>query len=83
MTDIQPGRRERALQEMTREGQRLGMYPCKCGGEMRPGIAMQSTVVGSADFPGGEAVTLTEGGPGRLVDCWKCSDCGWSYTKGE
>lgn len=38
-----------------------------------------STLVGEPDFTGGEAVTLSEGGPGRLVAVMKCSECGWSY----
>ena len=44
-------------------------------------IAMESTYTGSPDFIGGEAVTLSEGGPGRLVECGrKCADCGHSET---
>lgn len=52
----------------------------KCGGPMRSGgIAMESTYTGSSDFPGGEVVTMHEGGPGRLVECGrKCVDCGHS-----
>ena len=46
---------------------------------MRDGIALESTLVGEPDFPGCEAVTLSEGGPGRLVAVMKCSECGWSY----
>ena len=26
-----------------------------------------------------EVVTLSEGGPGRLVAVMKCTECGWSY----
>ena len=54
----------------------------KCGGPMRTGgIAMESTYTGSPDFPGGEVVTMHEGGPGRLVECGrKCVDCGHSET---
>ena len=45
------------------------------------GIAMESTYTGSPDFPGGEVVTLSAGGPGRLVECGrKCVDCGHSET---
>ena len=25
-------------------------------------------------------MTLSAGGPGRLIDCMKCSACGWSVT---
>lgn len=52
----------------------------KCGGEMGPGEAMEMTWVGYPDFPGCEAVTMHYGGPGKLVDCFKCKDCGWSVT---
>lgn len=50
-----------------------------CQSPMRDGIALVSTLVGEPDFPGCEAVTLSEGGPGRLVAVMKCSECGWSY----
>jgi hypothetical protein len=53
----------------------------KCGGPMRHGIAMQSTLRGVRDFPScARVVTLSEGGPGRLIRCLKCSHCGWSTT---
>lgn len=50
----------------------------RCGGAMKRGKALVSTVTGSPDFPGGEVVTLSAGGPGRLVDCLKCAECGHS-----
>lgn len=50
----------------------------KCGAEMQPGKAMLSTVTGSPDLIGGEVVTFSPGGPGKLVDCMKCPQCGWS-----
>jgi len=50
----------------------------KCGGEMKPGKAMQETYTGTPDM--GEIVTMSAGGPGRLVDCMKCVECGWSTT---
>lgn len=52
----------------------------KCGGDMRPGSAIENTYTGSPDFPGGDVVTISPGGPGRLVDCMKCAACGWSVT---
>lgn len=52
----------------------------KCGGEMTKGKAMEMTVVGVPDFPGCDVVTMSFGGPGKLVDCMKCKDCGWSVT---
>lgn len=51
-----------------------------CGGAMKPGIAIQQTVSGAPDFPGAEAVTVSPGGTGRLIDCIKCEACGWSVT---
>lgn len=50
----------------------------RCGGQMKPGIALEQTYTGSPDFPGGEVVTMSPGGPGRLVRCMKCERCGWS-----
>ena len=50
----------------------------KCNIEMRPGKAIAQTVSGYPDFPGdSRAVTLSAGGPGVLIDCLKCSICGW------
>lgn len=55
----------------------------KCGGQMRPGIATgQTYTAGTPDFPGDEeAVTLSAGGPGKVIEAMKCSKCGWSVTK--
>lgn len=56
---------------------------CKrCGGIMRPGIAMgQTWSAGIPDFPGQDTcVTMSPGGPGRVIDCMKCEACGWSQT---
>ncbi len=56
------------------------MTKCRhCQGQMREGIALESTIVGVPDFTSGEVVTLSEGGPGRLVAVMKCTECGWSY----
>lgn len=56
---------------------------CKrCGGIMRQGIAMgQTWSAGIPDFPGQDAcITMSPGGPGRVIDCMKCEACGWSQT---
>lgn len=55
---------------------------CKrCGGPMEPSKAIAQTYTGMPDFPGDKhCVTLSPGGPGVLVDCRKCSACGWSVT---
>jgi rubredoxin len=51
----------------------------KCGGPMRPGLAMDQTCTsGAPDFPGADEVTMSPGGPGRLIQASKCSNCGWS-----
>ena len=53
----------------------------KCGGRMLPGKAIEQTYTGVPDFIGDSyPVTLSAGGPGRLVDCLKCEACGWSVT---
>ena len=56
--------------------------PCrKCAGPMRAGKALAQTMSGMPDFPGDTVVvTLSPGGPGVLIDCLKCANCGWSVT---
>ncbi len=49
-------------------------------GTLGPSQALQSTYTGSPDFPDGEVVTMSPGGPGRLVDCLKCQSCGHSVS---
>lgn len=54
----------------------------KCGGVMKSGQAIAPTLTGIGDFHIDDAgVTLSVGGPGRLIDCLKCEDCGRSVTK--
>ena len=51
----------------------------RCGSELIPGKAIDNTLTGSGDFHDkDEAVTLSVGGTGNLIDCLKCSDdmCG-------
>lgn len=54
----------------------------KCGGTMAAGKAIEQTYTGVlVDFPGDKStITLSAGGPGKLVDCMKCKNCGWSVT---
>lgn len=54
------------------------MFCKKCYVPLERGQAMVSTWVGAPDFPGGAVVTLSPGGPGKLVDCLKCPKCGFS-----
>jgi ribosomal protein L37E len=56
----------------------------RCGSAMHPGIAMGQTYTGIPDFPGDtHATTFSPGGPGVVVQCSKCTACGWSVTGGE
>lgn len=54
----------------------------KCGGPMRPGIAMGQTYTGGMpDFgPDDEVRTFSAGGPGEVVQVRKCAKCGHSTT---
>lgn len=52
----------------------------KCGATIRPGIAMQSTMVGEPEWPGDTLATMSPGGPGKLIECLKCPECGWSVS---
>jgi hypothetical protein len=46
---------------------------------MRPGKALTQTLTcGIEDFPGYDIVTMSHGGPGKLVNCLKCVLCGYS-----
>jgi hypothetical protein len=60
----------------------------KCHVPMSKSTAIANTLVaGMADFPGEEdgvvraGATLSYGGPGRVVPCWKCPKCGHSITR--
>ena len=57
--------------------------PCKkCQTPMTSGIALMQTHTGIGDFHDGDTVaTLSPGGPGEMVACWKCPACGWSMSK--
>lgn len=57
---------------------------CKhCKLPMTQGKAIQQTWTGKPDFIGGIVVTLSPGGPGKLIDCLKCPQYGYSVTRGE
>jgi hypothetical protein len=54
---------------------------CKhCEIPMLPGTALVSTFVGHEDLGG--VVTMSPGGPGKLVPVWKCPECGYSVRGG-
>lgn len=50
---------------------------------LQPGKAIKQTwrcgISDSARIPG-SIVTMSVGGPGRLIDCLKCKICGYSVT---
>ena len=52
---------------------------------MKPGHVIAPTESdGVLDFPGDtEAITITFGGPGMMVPCWKCPECGRSIAMKE
>jgi hypothetical protein len=52
----------------------------RCGGDMEPGKAIQQTYGGKADFDDGKVVTMSPAGQGKLIDCLKCTTCGYSLT---
>jgi hypothetical protein len=56
----------------------------KCMVEMRPGKAIENTLTGAPEFiDGPPIVTMSSGGPGKLIDCLKCLECGWSIYTGN
>lgn len=49
---------------------------------MKPGIALENTLTGMPDFIGSdEVITLHYGGPGKIIECLKCPNCGFSIYK--
>ena len=52
----------------------------KCGTDMAPGKALVQTFTRGSPDLGGEVMTFSAGGPGKLIDCWKCVACGHSIT---
>lgn len=67
-----------SLRALTKDGDTCR----KCGGTMSPSKAIAQTFTGVGDFHDADEVsTISAGGPGKLIDCMKCVDCGWSVTK--
>ena len=57
----------------------LGGRRCKkCRGPMKPSKAFAQTLTSDEG-----STTLTAGGVGRMVECLKCTDCGWSITMSD
>jgi hypothetical protein len=55
----------------------------RCGGQMVPSKAMGQTWTGRPEWPGDTLVTMSPGGPGKLIDCLKCEGCGHSVSAGK
>lgn len=55
----------------------------KCKGECKPSTALENTWVSSDDF-GGDAFqpgsTISKIGQPVIIDCYKCIECGHSFT---
>ena len=52
----------------------------KCAVILTKGQAIVQTYIGTPEWKGAEAVTMSVGGPGKLIDCMKCPQCGYSVT---
>jgi len=50
----------------------------RCAGSMGVGVAIEQTSVTGVSDLGGEDGTQYAGGPGRLIPCMKCRNCGHS-----
>ena len=60
------------------------MIECiKCGEVLVEGKAIENTYTGVGDFGDHDIMTVSAGGPGKLIDCLKCPSCGWSITKAQ
>lgn len=59
------------------------MICTKCGGQMKPSKAIAQTFTGTPEWEGAEVVTMSAGGPGKLIDCLKCEKCGHSVSTGK
>lgn len=72
--------REQINNELFQLHERQSSCP-RCGVKLSVGKAIQSTFAGGIpDFIGGSVVTVSLGGPGKIVSCLKCSECGYSIT---
>jgi len=54
-----------------------GICP-ECGGTMKRGVYIREEIGGRPDFIGGEVVTMSPTGRGKICGCWKCKQCGHS-----
>lgn len=54
----------------------------KCRVKMKKGISIRNTLSGVDDFVGVEIMTIHYGGSGKLLNVWKCPQCGFSLSIG-
>jgi DNA-directed RNA polymerase subunit RPC12/RpoP len=51
----------------------------RCKVKLKKGIAIEQTFSGMPDFLSSkDVVTLSLGGSGKVINCWKCPKCGYS-----
>lgn len=50
---------------------------------MAPSKAIAQTWGGEPEWPGDTMITLSPKGPGKLVDCLKCTKCGHSISTAD
>jgi hypothetical protein len=55
---------------------------CHCGGECIRSTGIVNEWVGTSEWPDGDmaGATLGPSSEGTMVNCWKCRDCGHSFT---
>jgi len=58
-------------------------YICsRCGGDMKPGIALQDIIGGAPDFgPNDIVCTMSPTGMAIIINCLKCINCGHSKNE--
>jgi hypothetical protein len=63
------------------DDRRIGRCP-RCKGEIKRGRVIVTEATGSPDFAAVDEVVTMSLDPSkpRLLECWKCADCGASFT---
>lgn len=71
-----------AFERLAKNGsQPHGVVLCRrCGGQMKPSKAIAQTWTGQPEWPGDTIYTMSPGGPGKMIDCLKCVNCGHSIS---
>jgi hypothetical protein len=81
--DLQCGNEALAWWRQQAKWLRSAMNKCpECDVTMVAGQAIQQTwTAGAPDFPGDDrGITMSPGGPGKMIDCLKCPECGYTKT---